>query len=356
MEKTKTELLGMNLVELENFVAENGQPKYRARQIFKWMYYKKTSSFYEMTDLPKDIRIKFDEIAKISILRVLKQRVSKDGTRKFAMELEDKKRIETVLIPHSSDKQSQYTMCISTQVGCPIGCAFCATGQSGFQRNLEFFEIVAQVLGSKKELQKRLQTEDDNLIANIVYMGMGEPLLNFDATLKSIYLINDPKGINIGQRHITISTCGEVKGIQQLAEADLQVTLAISLHAADDQLRDSLIPLNRKYPLAALMQAVGEYIAKTNRRVTFEYIMLDEVNISQQDARNLIKLVKPLMANINLIPYNKVIGLDFNRPAREKVMQFYNWLLQGGLNVTLREEKGADIEAACGQLVMRRNG
>lgn len=356
MEKTKTELLGMNLDQLENFVVENGQPKYRARQIFKWMYYKETSSFYEMTDLPKDIRIKFDEIAKISILRVLKQRVSKDGTRKFAMELEDKKRIETVLIPHSSDKQSQYTMCISTQVGCPIGCAFCATGQSGFQRNLEFFEIVAQVLGSKRELQKRLQTTDDNLIANIVYMGMGEPLLNFDATLKSIYLINDPKGINIGQRHITISTCGEVKGIKRLAEADLQVTLAISLHAADDQLRDSLIPLNRKYPLAALMQAVGEYIAKTNRRVTFEYIMLDEVNISQQDARNLIKLVKPLMANINLIPYNKVIGLDFNRPTREKVMQFYNWLLQGGLNVTLREEKGADIEAACGQLVMKRNG
>ena len=356
MEKTKTELLGMNLDQLENFVVENGQPKYRARQIFKWMYYKETSSFYEMTDLPKDIRIKFDEIAKISILRVLKQRVSKDGTRKFAMELEDKKRIETVLIPHSSDKQSQYTMCISTQVGCPIGCAFCATGQSGFQRNLEFFEIVAQVLGSKRELQKRLQTTDDNLIANIVYMGMGEPLLNFDATLKSIYLINDPKGINIGQRHITISTCGEVKGIKRLAEADLQVTLAISLHAADDQLRDSLIPLNRKYPLAALMQAVGEYIAKTNRRVTFEYIMLDEVNIRQQDARNLIKLVKPLMANINLIPYNKVIGLDFNRPTREKVMQFYNWLLQGGLNVTLREEKGADIEAACGQLVMKRNG
>ena len=355
MEKEKTELLGLSLEEMEDFVVQNGQPKYRARQIFKWIYNKETASFYEMTDLPKEVRSEFDKIAEISIPRVLKQRVSKDGTRKFSMELEDKKKIETVVIPHRPDKNSKYTLCISTQVGCPIGCAFCATGQSGFQRNLEFYEIVGQVLGSKKELQKRLKSDDESLISNIVYMGMGEPLLNFSETLKSIKIINDSKGINIGQRHITISTSGEVKGINRLAETGLQITLAISLHAANNQLRDKLIPINRKYPLKVLMKAVEDYINKTNRRVTFEYIMLDKVNISEQDARNLIKLIKPLMANINLIPYNKVTGLDFSKPAPEKVMQFYNCLLQGGLNVTLREEKGADIEAACGQLVMKRN-
>mgnify|MGYP001209484559 FL=1 len=355
METEKIELLGKSLSELEAFVVENGQPKYRARQLFKWIYYKETASFYEMTDLPKEQRSLFDEIAKISIPRVLKQRVSRDGTRKFSMELEDKKKVETVVIPHNSDKPNKYTLCISTQVGCPIGCAFCATGQSGFQRNLTFYEIVGQVLGSKKELQKRLKNDDDDLISNIVYMGMGEPLLNYDATIKSLYIINDPKGINIGQRHITISTCGEVKGINQLAKEDLQVTLAISLHAASDAVRDRLIPLNRKYPLAELLKAVENYIAATNRRVTFEYILLDEVNNSYHDASNLIKLVKPLMANINLIPYNSVNGLDFIQPGKDKVMQFYNWLLQGGLNVTLREEKGADIEAACGQLVMKKS-
>ena len=356
METAKTELLGKDLTELEAFVTASGLPKYRARQLFKWIYKKETSSFYEMTDLPKEQRAIFDAVASISIPRVLKQRVSRDGTRKFAMELEDRKKIETVVIPHNAGKHSRYTLCISTQVGCPIGCLFCATGQSGFQRNLRFYEIVGQVLGSKKELQKRLKKEDDDLITNIVYMGMGEPFLNYEATLKSIHIINDPQGINIGQRHITISTCGEVKGIKQLARENLQVTLAISLHAANDHLRDRLIPLNKKYPLKQLISAVQEYIAATNRRVTFEYVLLDGVNDSQEDARDLMKLVKPLLANINLIPYNSVSGLDFNPPGPDKTWQFYNWLVQGGLNVTLREEKGADIEAACGQLVMRKSG
>jgi len=356
METGKVELLGKDVSELEDFAVAAGQPKYRGRQLYKWIYKKETSSFYEMTDLPKEQRVFFDEIASISIPRVLKQRVSRDGTRKFAMELADKKKIETVVIPHNGEGQNRYTLCISTQVGCPIGCLFCATGQSGFQRNLAFYEIVGQVLGSKKELQKRLKKEDDDLIANIVYMGMGEPFLNYDATLKSIHIINDPKGINIGQRHITISTCGEVEGIKKLTRENLQVILAISLHAANDQLRDRLIPLNRKYPLGMLLSAVEDYIAVTNRRVTFEYVLLEGVNNSCEDARDLIRLIKPLLANINLIPYNSVSGLDFSQPETDKVWQFYNWLVQGGLNVTLREEKGADIEAACGQLVMKKSG
>jgi 23S rRNA (adenine2503-C2)-methyltransferase len=185
-------------------------------------------------------------------------------------------------------------------------------------------------------------------------MGMGEPLLNYEEVLKSIHILNDPKGINIGQRHITVSTSGEVNGIYKLASENLQVTLAISLHAGNNELRDKLIPLNRKYPLEKLFQAVEEYISNTNRRVTFEYVMLDNVNIEKKDARDLIELLKPMLANINLIPYNEVSGLEFRKPPANKIKQFYEWLVEGGLNVTLREERGADIEAACGQLSIKR--
>lgn len=351
----KTELLGLKINELEEFVTSIGEPRFRAKQIYKWIYNKKEHSFYEMSDLPKELRYKLDEIAQISIPRVLKQKVSKDGTRKFLMELKDKKKIETVVIPHSNDKNTKYSLCISTQVGCPIGCSFCATGQGGFQRNLTFYEIVGQVLGSAREMIKKIKNGDENPITNIVYMGMGEPMLNYDEMIKSIHLINEPKGINIGQRHITVSTAGDVKGIEKLASEDLQVTLAISLHASNNTLRNELIPLNRKYPLEKLFEAVKYYIDKTNRRVTFEYIMLDEVNISKTDADNLVRLVKPLLANINLIPYNEVDGLIYKRPSNKKIETFYNWLKNEGINVTIREERGADIKAACGQLALKKD-
>jgi len=345
----------MNEDQLREYLIVMGQPRFRAKQIFTWIYRKETGSFYEMSDLPKSLRAGLDEIAMISIPRVLKQRVSQDGTRKFLFEMNDKKRVEAVVIPQSWDKNARYSLCISTQVGCPVGCGFCATGLSGFQRNLQAYEMVGQVLGSKRELARRLK-RDDTLITNVVYMGMGEPLLNYEAMLQSIYLLNDHHGINIGQRNITISTCGEVKGINRLAGEDLQVTLAISLHACNDQLRDQLIPLNKKYPLGMLIQAVQNYIEKTGRRVTFEYIMLDGVNIEQTDANALIKLVKPLLANVNLIPYNEVSGLPYYRPSQAAAQRFFNWLLEGGLNVTFREERGSDIEAACGQLSARQAG
>lgn len=348
--KTKTELLGMGIRELEDFMESVGEPRYRGRQVHMWIYKKAISSFYEMSDLSRDLRNKLDELTRISIPRVLKQRASIDGTRKFLMELEDKKRIESVVIPHSRNKDTRYTLCISTQVGCPIGCAFCATGNSGFQRNLEAYEMIGQVLGSERELQKRLKSNENGLITNVVYMGMGEPMLNYDQVIQSIYTLNDPKGINIGQRHITISTSGDVKGINRLARENLQVTLAISLHACNNELRNTLIPLNRKYPLEELIPSVQEYIRLTNRRVTFEYLLLDGINNSREDANMLIKLLKPLLANINLIPYNKVEGLEFQPPSPPQVNEFYHYLLDGGVNVTLREEKGADIEAACGQL------
>ncbi len=350
MASNKDELLGKDLEELENYMISIGQAAFRARQIFKWIYTKEVNSFYDMSDLPRELRKKLDAIAQISIPRVLKQRVSNDGTRKYLLELRDKKRIESVLIPQGSGKDSRYTICVSTQVGCPVGCSFCATGQSGFQRNLDYYEIIGQILGSRRELKRKLKSNEENIISNVVYMGMGEPLLNYDEMIKSIYMLNHPKALGIGQRHITVSTAGEVKGIKRLANEGMQLTLAVSLHACDDILRNHLVPLNRKYPLSALIEAIEYYISVTNRRVTFEYVLMDEVNISKQDAQNMIRLLKPLLANVNLIPYNEVAGLGYTKPSWPKIQQFFGWLAEGGLNVTLREEKGSDIMAACGQL------
>lgn len=349
----RTQLLGMSCKQLEEYLLGMGQPRFRGRQIYKWIYQKDVNSFYDMSDIPRELRQQMDETAEISIPRVLKQRVSKDGTRKFLMELEDRKRIETVVIPQSEEKETRYSLCISTQVGCPVGCAFCATGSSGYQRSLHSFEMVGQLLSSRRELKRRLKRNEDNIISNVVYMGMGEPFFNYDQVMESVYLLIDHSGINLGQRHITISTSGEVKGIKRLAEENLQVTLAVSLHAAFDQLRNRLVPLNRKYPIQQLLEAVENYIQKTNRRVTFEYIMLDDVNISRDDADQLVQMIKPLLANINLIPYNEVETLPFRRPSSNKVWQFYHWLAEGGLSVTIREERGGDIEAACGQLCIK---
>lgn len=349
----KTELLGMNIEQLEDFASSLGQPRFRGRQIHRWIYVKDTASFYEMSDIPREIRQMLDECARVSIPRVLKQRVAADGTRKFLMEMNDKKRVETVLIPQTRDLNGRYTLCVSSQVGCPFRCAFCATGQGVFQRNLSAYEIVGQLLGSRRELKRRLKNPEEPLITNVVYMGMGEPLLNLSEVVQSIHILNDPRGIQLGQRHITISTCGEASAILRLAEEKLQVTLAISLHAASDQLRDELVPINKKYPLPTLMAAVKQYVEKTGRRVTFEYIMLDGVNINRKDAENLAKLVKPLLANVNLIPYNEVDGLLYRKPEQANIRMFYDWLVAAGLNVIIREEHGGDIEAACGQLAVK---
>ncbi|MDR1617302.1 MAG: 23S rRNA (adenine(2503)-C(2))-methyltransferase RlmN [Syntrophomonadaceae bacterium] len=352
---SKLELLGMNQEELEDWALDLHEPRFRGRQIYKWIYAKNTNSFYEMSDIPRELRIKLDDIAQISIPRVLKQKVSADGTRKFLMELEDKKRIETVLIPQSKDKNTRYTICISSQVGCPIQCEFCATGQTGFQRNLQAFEIVGQVLGSSRELMRRLKSGDYGLITNIVYMGMGEPMLNYDEVLKSIYILNNPKGVNIGQRRMTISTAGEVSGIEKLAQENLQVNLAVSLHAADDKLRSSLMPINNKYSLPQLVAAVESYIKKTNRKVTFEYLLLGEINMRPVDAENLIRLLKSQLVTVNLIPYNKINEAAFSAPGNAKVRMFYDKLVHGGLNVTVRQEHGSDIDAACGQLAAQKS-
>ena len=353
-EYEKQELLGFAQEILEEKVAAWDLPAFRARQIYKWIYQKDISSFYDMSDLPKALRESLDQKAKISIPRVMKQKISEDGTRKFLFELSDKKKIETVLIPQSKDKKPKHTLCISSQVGCPVACTFCATGASGFFRNLETYEIVGQVLGSRREVNRRLKAgEEDRLITNIVFMGMGEPFLNYSNVIEAVHILNDHRGIDIGQRHITISTAGEISGIERLTRENLQITLAVSLHASNDRLRSQLIPLNRKYPLADLCKALEYYTETTGRRVTFEYMMLDDLNVSQSDAEDLVKIVQPLLANVNLIPYNKIEGSPFNRPGREKIMRFYHFLQKKGISVTLREERGADIDAACGQLAVR---
>lgn len=341
----KTELLGLGVPELELFLSGIGQPAYRGRQIYKWIYQKHTASFAEMSDLPRELRANLEAGALVSIPRLLKHRISRDGTHKLLLELKDHRQLECVIIPQGEAVEGKYTLCLSTQVGCPLACEFCATGRAGFERQLSSGEIAGQLLRARRELD-----QGSERISNVVYMGMGEPMLNYDQVIKSIYILNEPRGINIGQRHITISTAGEVKGIERLAREELQITLAISLHACDDQLRSRLMPINRKYPLARLIKAVQFFISRTGRRVTFEYILLAGINDRREDASNMVKLLRPLLANINLIPYNEVDGLLFRKPAPEKMRRFAGWLEQEGLTVTIRQEKGADIEAACGQL------
>ncbi|NLV15859.1 MAG: 23S rRNA (adenine(2503)-C(2))-methyltransferase RlmN [Syntrophomonadaceae bacterium] len=347
----KTEILGLSFEEIESVIVGLGLPRYRANQIYHWLYKRQTHSFFGMGNIPKELRETLNAQLSISLPKMIKARISKDGTRKFLLELPEKKRIEVVAIPQHRHKDRRYTICLSSQVGCPLRCAFCATGQSGFERDLTAGEIVGQLVVAEREIRKREKiAHSEKVLSNVVFMGMGEPLLNLDAVLKAIEIINDERGIGIGQRHITISTAGIIPGIEMLAASKLQVTLAISLHAATDEQRSSLIPVNRRFSLEPLMEAVNDYIRKTGRRVTFEYVLIKGINDSAADAVRLAKMVNSLLANLNLIPYNPTDVCEFQRPDQETINSFYALLKNKGVNVTFREEMGADIEAACGQL------
>ena len=352
----RTELLGLSLQETEEVVNGLGLPRFRARQVYHWLYKHQVHSFYQMGNLPKELRYFLDQKASITVPRVVKSRVSQDGTRKFLLELSDRKRIETVAIPQTRTGGTKYTICVSSQVGCPVGCTFCATGQSGFERDLTAGEITGQVVAVERELKQREKSvSGSRLLANVVFMGMGEPLLNLDEVLKAISIINDEQGIGIGQRHITISTAGFIPGIKALAETGLQVTLAVSLHATTNEVRDRIIPMNRRYRLEGLLDSISYYIEKTGRRVTFEYLLLEGVNSSVSDAYRLSRMVKPLLANVNLIPYNPTEGSQYRRPEQDTITRFMACLAGEGVNVTVREEMGADIKAACGQLKAATN-
>jgi len=322
------------------------QPSYRARQITDWLYQKRVNSFREMTDLPQALRAKLaDDFSfdKIEVARVLG---SADTTRKFLFRLRDGDLIESVLIPASpalyGSPSDRRTICVSTQVGCAYGCKFCASGLDGWKRNLQPNEIVNQIIAVERENGERID--------NIVFMGMGEPLANYDNVMRAIQIINAPWGIGIGARHITISTSGLVPQIRKLAEQPLQIRLAVSLHGATDEVRARIMPVNRKYDLSSLLESCRYFTSRKKQWITFEYILIADVNDSDEQARALAKHARTLDAKVNLIPYNNVEGLDWIRPSSDRQKKFLAILRAAGVRATLRREKGDDIAAACGQL------
>ena len=323
---------------LKNFLTEKGQKAFRANQLFEWLYRRQISSFDEIDNMKKEFIADLKQWFQIDRLTVKTIQTSQDGTKKFLFELTDGNLIETVLMHHDYGN----SVCITSQVGCNMGCAFCASGMKKKKRNLEAYEMVLQVLSVSMLETKR--------ISHVVVMGIGEPFDNYDNVLKFFKIINHPLGLEIGARHITVSTCGLVERIYEYASFDLQVNLAISLHAPNDTLRNQLMPINRAYPLNALFAAIGYYIEKSNRRVTLEYILLKDVNDSLACADELADLVSGFNVYINLIPYNEVKEKPFLRSTPKRTHDLFDRLNKRGLNVTLRKEQGFDIDAACGQL------
>lgn len=340
----KINLLNLNQQELEELVISLGMKKFYGKQIFNWLHKKIVRDLNEITNLSLKDRELLAEKAYIPFLNLLKQQVSKiDKTEKFLFKLEDGNTIETVLLRH---KDKRNTLCISSQVGCPVKCAFCATGQDGFVRNLDVNEIINQVY----TVERRLIKQGSN-INNIVFMGMGEPLLNLSNVLKALDILSNENGINISKRKITISTSGIVPNIEKILLEKLPVELAISLHSAINAKRDTIIPVNRSYPLEDLYAILQEYQRQTKRRISFEYIMINDFNVSDVDANALADFVHEFDHVVNLIPYNPVAGTEFERPSEKKIDKFFTFLKDvRKVNVTLRREKGTDIDGACGQL------
>lgn len=330
---------GLDKKELEELLTSFNLPKYRIKQIFKWIYQKQVYSWEEMTDLPNYLRQTFIEQGfSLGCLKISARAKAADKTVKYLFELDDQSKIESIYLP----EPERNTVCFSTQVGCGMGCIFCATGQIGFIRNLTAAEIVDQPL--------RIIRDTKSKINNLVAMGQGEPFANYQQLLKAIMLINDPDGLGIGARHITISTSGIIPGIKKLAEDKLQVNLAVSLHAADDELRNRLMPINKKYPLRDLLEACQDYIAQTSRRITFEYTLIKGVNDRPVDLKNLIKMLSGLLCHINLIPFNPVPNSDFQRSEPNRIVEFAKELNKAHIETTVRKARGENLAAACGQL------
>ncbi|MBQ2870828.1 23S rRNA (adenine(2503)-C(2))-methyltransferase RlmN [bacterium] len=334
----KKVLSKMNLQELEEFCLSIGQSKFRARQIYNWVYLKSVKNIDDMTDLSKRFREELKELAIVSDVKIAKKQVSSDGTVKFLLEFPDGEKVETVLMRF--DNRANLTACVSSQVGCAMGCAFCATGKRGFIRNLTPYEIINQVLA--------IQMETGLKVTNIVFMGQGEPLLNLDNVLEAMRIFNDC--FQIGVRRMTVSTCGVVPKINKLAEIGMQSTLAISLHAPTHVIREKIMPVEKKYDIDLLKKTLLNYTEKTGRRVTIEYILIGGLNDTPQCAKDLAYYLDNLNCNINLIVYNPVAGDSFKRPKKEDIYKFKYLLETAGKKVTIRLERGLDIDAACGQL------
>src|SRR5215471_12509100 len=342
----KPSIYNLTLPELETWFAARGEPAYRATQALHWLYQKRNDRFQEMSDLSEKLRTELGLEFTLEPLRCVRTNGSRDTTQKFLFALRDNSFIESVLIPASpalyGSSSDRKTICISTQVGCAYGCKFCASGLEGWTRNLEPGEIVQQIL--------RVENLSSEKVNNIVFMGMGEPLANYENLLRAIEIINAGWGIGIGARHITISTSGLVPRIRQLAEQPLQIRLAISLHGATDEVREKIMPINRRFNVASLVDACAYYRQRKRQRITFEYILIDQVNDHLDQAKELSGLANRLDAKVNLIPYNTVEGLNWQRPSEMRQQVFLRLLRRNGVDATIRREKGHDIDAACGQL------
>ena len=338
----KTDLKSMTLAELQLFMGEMGEAKFRAKQIFQWLHEKQVSSFGEMTNLSQKLREKLEETAKISGVKMVEKLVSKeDGTRKYLFGLKNGSIIESVLMQYEYGN----TVCVSTQAGCRMGCRFCASTLDGVERSLTAGEMLAQVYEIQKDLGDR--------ISGVVLMGSGEPLDNYDNVIRFIHLLNAPQGQSMGQRHITLSTCGLIEKMYELAEESLQITLAVSLHAPNDEIRRQIMPVAKANAMDRLLQACVDYADRTGRRVTFEYALIQGVNDSDACARELGQRLRGMLCHVNLIPMNPVKERNFTKSNTARVHRFAEIVQQSGVETTIRRRLGSDIDAACGQLRRR---
>ena len=324
--------------DLKELFKEFGEKSYRAEQVFKWIHVENVTSFEEMTNLSKDLREKLDSEFTLGCFNIIKKLESKDGTKKYLFDILDGNAIETVLMEYKHG----YSICVSSQVGCKMGCKFCASTGIPFVRSLTAGEIVEQILAVERDTGIK--------ISNIVFMGIGEPLDNYDNVIKAIRIINDQKGLNIGARHISISTSGLVPMIYRLAEENIQCTLSISLHSADNKKRSEMMPVNNAYNIEELIKACKDYIKMTNRRVSFEYALAKDNNDNLEDAKKLVKLLKGMLCHVNLIPINKIESGKYSKSTNENIIKFRDYLNDNGIVATIRRELGSDIDAACGQL------
>lgn len=327
-----------NLEELKEELQSINEKPFRAEQIFKWLYQEKVKSFDEMTNLSLELREKLKQNYTICNYNILKKQESKDGTIKYLFDVLDGNAIETVLMSYHHG----YSICVSSQIGCKMGCKFCASTGINFIRSLTSGEIVEQIIAAEQDQNIR--------ISNVVFMGIGEPLDNYDNVVNAIHIINNPKGLNIGARHISVSTSGLVPKIYQLAEENIQCTLSISLHATNNEKRSAMMPVNNAYPIEELIKACKDYIAKTNRRISFEYALAKNNNDNLDDAKQLVKLLKGMLCHVNLIPINKIENGQYSKSTNENIMKFRDYLNDHGIVATIRRELGSDIDAACGQL------
>lgn len=347
----RTNLLGLSREQMEAFFLSIGEKKFRANQMMKWIHIEGCDDFDAMTNLSKPLRAKLAEVAEVRGPGVVYEGASNDGTRKWVLEVEDGSYVETVLIP--SDNGARRTLCVSSQVGCSLDCSFCSTGKQGFQRNLTAAEIIGQVWVAQRSSGPRHDTAN-RPVTNVVMMGMGEPLLNYDNVVPAMKLMLDDNGYALSKRRVTLSTSGVVPMIDKLGD-DIDVSLAISLHAANDELRNELVPLNRKYNIRKLLDACQRYLAKCHdtRLITIEYTLIKGVNDQREHADELAALLEELPCKINLIPFNPFPHSGYEKPSRNQTMRFQQWLFDLGYTAPIRATRGDDIDAACGQLVGR---